>query len=170
MGNPMRRPILSISAVVGAAVLIGVILPIALADEGDETADTGVLAGVSPTAVGDELALSLGLSPQPWPVPGGCALYAESTDGTGYCLDGVTTGLTSTDAWALGVRVTGRIPSETDRQLFECTHRLDDMEHASVAMDAPEYLAVVQTCHELLIKSTEEDAATGVTGTTGTTG
>ena len=109
--------------------------------------------------VGKDLGTLLGLTPQPWPVPGGCHYYAEYEDGMGYCLDGVVS--SDVDAWELGQRINGYVPTDLERQIFQLNLQIEQLSGQGYTSDSPEMIALVDQLS--LLQAEQEQASSSPT-------
>jgi hypothetical protein len=79
--------------------------------------------------LGDDLAVSLGLTKvTSFPVIG-CRYFAESHDDVGYCLDDVVD--SPHDAEMLSIQITGRQPTTLDEQIFNIGQQLSALPDGS---------------------------------------
>jgi hypothetical protein len=92
------------------------------------------------TLTGAALAEALGLERQP-SFPASCARYVEVKEsGVGYCLEDIA--MSNVEAWDVGQRLRGYIPSELDRRIFELQDQIaqayDDGDTATAEALVPE--------------------------------
>jgi hypothetical protein len=80
-------------------------------------------------STGPALAEALGLELQPTWVPGECRYYVEVEEsGPGYCIDSVVS--SRVEAWAVGQRLRGVVPSEQELRVAEVSSQIDEASEA----------------------------------------
>jgi hypothetical protein len=102
---------------VGVSVSLGLLLGVGVWVWGTNDGEAQTDEPVAPGLTGAELADALGLEVQP-SFPKGCYAYVEASEsGEGYCLD--TVGMTDLQAWDVGQRIRGHVPSELEWDIKE---------------------------------------------------
>jgi hypothetical protein len=138
---------------IGLGVLIGAVLGFGLWSWRISVGQAQSSEPIPPDVTGAGLAEALGLELRP-SFSADCARYVEVEEsGAGYCLDDVA--MSSVEAWDVGQRLRGHLPSELDRRIFELGDQIAQEYEAGDSVTAE---ALIQQLDRLLA---ERDAQTG---------
>jgi hypothetical protein len=105
---------------------------------------TPTQAGAEETLVGRNLGEALELTPEPTATSNCEGWFAEYADGAGYCLDSVITADTpGVDAWDLAQRISGHVPTDVERQIYELNVQIGALSDQGYDSDSPEMIALI---------------------------